>query len=56
MAQMKEWDESSFPAIRCFWHVKTRINGAQAVPVYNVAYAGNFFMSKMTWEEGQWSP
>ncbi len=53
------YDPTLFPVVRCFCHYqkkKDEVLGEQSRPVLNVAYAGNFFMSKFKWEEGSWSP
>ncbi len=59
----KGYDPTLFPVIRCFWHVQHLKKYSPAnfipnssVPVFNVGFAGNFFMSKGYWEEGVWSP
>lgn len=55
------YDPTLFPVLRCFWHVlklddyKSSIPN-DAVPVFNVGHAGNYFMTKATWEYGAWSP
>ena len=52
------FDPTVFPIASCFFHLKK--NKAQSsndyVPLLNVSYAGNFFMSKLHWEDGQWTP
>lgn len=51
------YDPTAFPVLRCFWHVKDPWTGKnEKAPVLNIAYAGNFFMSKTQWELGVWSP
>lgn len=57
------YDPTLFPVLRCFWHIlklddysPSRVIGNEAVPVFNVGHAGNFFMTKATWEFGAWSP
>lgn len=55
------YDPTLFPVIRCYWHInklKSYTGGipTEAAPVMNVGFAGNFFMSRGTWEEGTWSP
>jgi hypothetical protein len=52
------WDPTIFPIISCFWHVKKHKgeNTEQSAPVLQIAYSGNFFMSKVHWEDGQWQP
>ncbi len=54
------YDETMFPIVRCFWHVR-RVGGKpnnseEAAPVLNVAYAGNYVITRRRWELGQWSP
>jgi len=46
------YDPTIFPIISCFFHVKK----AKNAPVMQISYSGNFFMSKIKWEEGQWTP
>ena len=53
-----------FPIVRCFWHIKdlsrvwnngspgVKMDETRSVPVFNIAYAGNFFKSRPHWEEG----
>lgn len=48
------WDPTLFPILRCFFHTKKK--GDDDVPVLNISYSGNFFMSSAQWEIGQWSP
>jgi prepilin-type N-terminal cleavage/methylation domain-containing protein len=52
------FDETLFPAVRCFWHVRkhSSASGNQRAPVLNVAYAGNVFLTTIEWELGQWTP
>jgi prepilin-type N-terminal cleavage/methylation domain-containing protein len=52
------FDETLFPAVRCFWHVRKHGSAAanQRAPVLNVAYAGNVFLTTVEWELGQWTP
>ncbi|MBR6060072.1 MAG: type II secretion system protein [Victivallales bacterium] len=54
----KGWDPTLFPIISCFWHVKKGKAGSNEdyAPVLQIAYSGNFFMSKVKWEKGQWQP
>ena len=67
MAEFKDWqlkegddgkayDPTIFPIVSCFMHVKLKKdqNLNQGAPVLQVAYSGNFFMSKVEWELGQW--
>ena len=51
------YDPTAFPVVRCFWHQKEPWKGGNNnAPVLNIAYSGNFFMSKNEWELGVWSP
>ena len=52
------YDPTVFPIISCFWHVKKHKGDdvQQAAPVLQIAYSGNYFMSKVHWEDGQWQP
>ena len=53
------YDPTLFPIISCFWHVKKNKGGGSSedyAPVLQIAYSGNFFMSKVRWEKGQWQP
>jgi len=52
------YDETLFPVVRCFWHVRKHgaAKGDDRAPVLNVAYGGNVFQSALRWELGQWSP
>jgi len=54
------WDKTLFPVLRCFWHIhrlqKITNIGDNDLPVLNVSYAGNFFLSKAMWEQGVWTP
>jgi len=57
------YDPTLFPVIRCFWHVRdiddyspSNVIPNSAVPVLNVGFAGNFFMSRGKWEDGVWEP
>ena len=58
------WDPSLFPVLRCFWHIRKieryfpakKAIGDNELPVLNVSYAGNFFLTKAYWEAGQWTP
>lgn len=52
-------DESVYPVLSCFYHVKTKANeevSFDSGPVHQISYLGNFFMSKTCWEFGQWTP
>jgi len=50
----QSYDETAFPVVRCFWHVRktSRATGEDRAPALNVAYAGNVFMSPLRWEKG----
>ena len=55
----KKLDESVFPVLSCFFHVKKKNNISRTEdqgPVHQVSYLGNFFMSAVQWENGQWVP
>ena len=53
----KPYDPTVFPVISCFFHLKKKGSDArQYVPLLNISYTGNFFMSKTQWELGQWTP
>ena len=59
----KGYDPTLFPVLRCFWHLQHLKNNSHArlipndaVPVFNIGFAGNFFMSQGKWENGVWSP
>jgi len=58
--QLQDFDSTLFPAIRGWWHIpdlnKTATITAESVPVLNIAYEGNFFLSKPQWEQGVWTP
>ena len=46
-----------FPVMSCFFHVKKSGNNPNKyAPLLNISYAGNFFMSRVHWEEGMWTP
>ena len=51
-------DPATFPVISCFFHVKkaTKKSSPEWGPVHQISYQGNFFMSKVQWELGQWTP
>ena len=52
-------DESIYPVLSCFYHVKKKGSsgvGQNDGPVHQVSYLGNFFMSMVSWELGQWTP
>jgi prepilin-type N-terminal cleavage/methylation domain-containing protein len=57
------YDPTLFPVLRCFWHIKrikeyspSKLIPNSAVPVLNIGFAGNYFMSKGKWEDGVWEP
>ena len=53
------YDPTIFPVMSCFFHLKKQggnTNVKNWVPLLNVSYTGNFFMSKTQWELGQWTP
>ena len=54
------WEPSVFPIYRCFWHtpnpMKASPSNSRDVPIGNISYAGNFFYSRITWEQGVWRP
>lgn len=53
------YDPTVFPIISCFWHAKKNKEGKDSghnAPALQIAYSGNFFMSKVQWEYGQWQP
>ncbi|MBP1583633.1 MAG: type II secretion system protein [Victivallales bacterium] len=57
--QLKDYDPTLFPVVRCFFHhvgTKGKGLGNDSKPALNIAYAGNYFMSKFEWEKGAWSP
>ena len=72
MCECKEWqlengdpyndgnpyDPTLFPVISCFFHVKKHQGKSveDATPLLNISYAGNFFMSRVRWEKGMWTP
>jgi prepilin-type N-terminal cleavage/methylation domain-containing protein len=49
------YDPTLFPVVRCFWHLRAGSGNLRA-PVLNISYAGNFFLSRLQWELGAWSP
>ncbi|MCK5803299.1 MAG: type II secretion system protein [Lentisphaeria bacterium] len=49
------YDETIFPVLRCFWHLRRGRNMDRA-PVLNVSYAGNVVLTCLQWENGQWTP
>ena len=51
------YDPTMFPVMSCFFHVKkVGSNSNKYAPLLNISYAGNFFMSRVHWEEGMWTP
>ncbi len=53
------YDPTIFPIITCFWHAKKKKDQKEMndyAPALQVSYAGNFFLSRVEWERGQWSP
>jgi hypothetical protein len=50
----QEYDPTLFPVVRCFWHVRTGQANDRA-PIFNAAYAGNVFLSRLQWERGTWT-
>jgi len=53
----KAYDPTIFPIVSCFFHVKKKgTNVREYAPVLQISYSGNFFMSKVEWELGQWTP
>ncbi len=54
------YDASIFPVISCFHHAKYRDGSTGDVenyaPVLQISYAGNFFLSRVRWEKGVWTP
>ncbi|MBO4512975.1 MAG: hypothetical protein J5746_09420, partial [Victivallales bacterium] len=53
------YEITTFPVISCFHHAKYRDgnnNVNRYAPVLQISYAGNFFLSRVHWEEGVWTP
>lgn len=55
------YDPSTFPVFRCLWHINNLKNYTsgipnKALPVLNVGFAGNYFLSRGKWEDGVWTP
>lgn len=55
------YDQTWFPVIRCFWHLRNlkKYSATSLIPneeeaVINAGFAGNVFMSKAKWELGVW--
>jgi len=58
----KAYSATSFPMLRCFWHVKhisryspSKVMNDEDDYVINISYAGNACFSKLTWETGVWN-
>ena len=54
----KPYEPSVFPVISCFNHAK-RLDSSKVdlyAPVLQISYIGNFFMSRVHWEDGVWTP
>jgi prepilin-type N-terminal cleavage/methylation domain-containing protein len=52
------YDQTLFPIVRCFWHVRKhgRVgNVRDRAPVLNTSYLGNIFLSSLEWERGRWT-
>jgi len=48
--------QSTFPVLRCFWHMKGMSPERENTPVYNLAYDGNIFYSgPPAWEVNSWT-
>jgi len=46
---------STFPVLRCFWHMKALNPSSDNAPVYNLSYNGNVFYSgPLPWEVNSW--
>lgn len=54
----KPYEPSVFPVLSCFNHAKKLdAEGAENyAPVLQISYIGNFFMSRVRWERGVWTP
>ncbi|MBO4345587.1 MAG: type II secretion system protein [Victivallales bacterium] len=54
----KAFDPTIFPIMSCFFHIKKKSNVSTEdwTPLMNISYTGNFFMSRLKWERGQWTP
>ncbi len=52
------YDPTLFPVMSCFFHVKKKKGEStdKAAPLLNISHAGNFFLSRVHWEEGMWTP
>lgn len=53
------YEISTFPVISCFHHAKKGNKNEELkmyAPVLQISYAGNFFMSRVQWELGVWTP
>ena len=54
------YEITTFPVLSCFHHAKYR-DGSKTderrfAPVLQISYAGNFFLSRVQWEFGVWTP
>ncbi len=48
--------QSTFPVLRCFWHMKGLTPEKNNTPVYNLSYDGNIFYSgPPAWEVNSWT-
>lgn len=48
--------QSTFPVLRCFWHMKGLSPEKDNTPVYNLSYDGNIFYSgPPAWEVNSWT-
>ena len=46
---------STFPVLRCFWHMKALNPSSENYPVFNLSYNGNIFYSgPQPWEVSAW--
>jgi prepilin-type N-terminal cleavage/methylation domain-containing protein len=56
--ECEPYDLSLFPILRCSWHLNPRkpVTNPTNAPVLNIAYAGNYFLSRNEWEQGVWTP
>ena len=52
------YEISTFPVLSCFHHAKYRDSKEieSYAPVLQISYAGNFFLSRVRWERGVWTP
>lgn len=54
----ESYEITIFPVLSCFQHAKQR-DGKEIemyAPVLQISYAGNFFLSRVRWERGVWTP